>query len=218
MSASAAASDRSAVARSSSRKLVTLGCGSQPTSASGREPRPLRLDAGDVRLHLASCPRARRDDRRGDGPDRARRPVDREPGDRLARADGEPDPEPGHRVGLRGRAHRDDVREPGPERDHRGADELAVGLVDDDRGAGRPSAAASAAMPSSSASMVPSGSAGRSGCWGCRPRRGSHRGPRHGPRGRPSPSRRPSTAAGRRSPGRRAARRGPGTWRRWGSR
>ena len=34
MSARAAASDRSAVARSSSRKLVTLGCGSQPTSAS----------------------------------------------------------------------------------------------------------------------------------------------------------------------------------------
>ena len=185
----------------------------------GGQPRPLRLDAGDVRLHLGRVLERGGDDGRGDGPDRPRRPVDREPGDRLAGADREPDPQPGHRVRLRCGAHRRPRSGTGcgagsPTRGRtRCRPRRRRRRVPGDRPPRR-----RPRCPRAAARSRPRAPAGRSGCSGCTPRRGSPRGRRHGPPRRPSPSPRPSSGAGRRSRGRRAAPRGCGTSRRSGSR
>ena len=99
--------------KSTSRKFVTDGPTDQPdaTSASRRRV-ALAVDAGEVGV----------EDRRDRAAPRSRRvtdTVDTEPGgrirvergDQLGPGDGEPDPQPGQRVGLARRADDDQVRD-----------------------------------------------------------------------------------------------------------
>ncbi len=176
MSASAAASARSAVARSSSRKLVTLGCGSQPTSASAAASRGRSASTRSTfASHLVGSSQRGRDRRRGDGPDRARRPVDREPA-RSSRAAPTANPTRSPAIEYALEAVRTEttfgyrVRSGITEC----PDELAVGLVHDDRGRRAP---VGRGVVLDALERAPRSRrrarGGRWGCSGCRPRRAS---------------------------------------------
>ena len=166
---STAASARSAVPMSSSRKFVTDGSGFQPAASSAAASRgALALHAGDVRRagrRVAQRPRSRSSPR----PCRPTRgPVGRRRGAIVARLrDGEPDPQAGERVGLGGRPDHD--QRSGTARAGRSgpSGELRVRLVDDDR---RDGVAVGVGIrlrgPSRRRSIAPSGSGSPVGLFG----------------------------------------------------
>ena len=148
--ASATAAARSGDPKSTRRKLVTDGPTRQPTARSASASRARsRVDPLEVRLRGSSGSR-RASVTSGDR-DRRHRPgrAERvEPRDHLGSRDSEPDAQAGERVGLARGADDDEVRVGGRGARAARADELGIGLVEDDdrrpRGRRRAASAASA--------------------------------------------------------------------------
>ena len=120
---------------------MTDGPTDQPTprSASLRRARS-PADAGEVVVEDRRVAQRLGDERDRHGRHRAGRPVRVEPGDQLGAGDREPDPQAGQRVGLARGPDDDEVRVGVAQPDERRPDELGVGLVEDDdrcRTAGR---------------------------------------------------------------------------------
>ena len=191
-------------------KLVTDGCGRQPAPrARRRRGRSLLRPAqrwpaspparGALRVTTVDGDRADR------SPGGRYRAIAREG---LRRGHREADAQPGQSVRLASGAHDDEVRDSGAAAGSRTGRRTRVGLVDDHRRPGRPSAAASAARPLEQRLDRAVGlGQRRSGCWARRARRASAVAGRR-PDGRDVHRRAPVLAQARHGddPGRRAAR------------
>ena len=161
---------------------MTDGPTDQPASAQRlREPRALGLDPGrGCASRMPSVAQRLGDDRDGHRRDGPGRPIRVEPGDDLGPRDREPDAQAGERVGLAGGPDDDEVRVARAQREERGADELRVGLVEDDdrrrpvvrRGVG---AEPREERPRSTPSRLGQRRSGCSGCTARRPRRPARR-------------------------------------------
>ena len=161
------------------------------------EPGPLAFDAGEVGRQHVGVAEGLGDDGDRHRRDGAGRPIRLDPRERRAPGDREADSQAGQGIGLARRAHGHEPRIAARSPTRLRADELAVGLVeDDDRrlpAVGRPRRRSG--PPAGLRSGRPARAA-RSGCSGCTARRRERHGRLPGPPAGRSPGRRPDRSRG----------------------